>query len=161
MADRPRSRGGRPRLVSRARDRVARRRTEPLPDVHAEAAPARRRRAAADTDALCVGRPRVAPRPALLRTLRRAAFPLRDGVRRRAWLDASVAATRALRQEGVPVFGYTWWPLFALVAWAYRQGRRPPAAYLLQMGLWDIDADLDAGLARLRTPLVDAYRELV
>jgi beta-glucosidase len=81
--------------------------------------------------------------------------------RRRAWLDASVAATRGLRQEGVPVFGYTWWPLFALVAWAYRQGRRPPAAYLLQMGLWDIDADLDAGLARLRTPLVDAYRELV
>jgi beta-glucosidase len=78
--------------------------------------------------------------------------------RRRAWLDASVAATRGLRQEGVPVFGYTWWPLFALVAWAYRQGHRPPAAYLLQMGFWNIDPD--AGLRRLRTPLVDAYRAL-
>ena len=81
--------------------------------------------------------------------------------RRRAWLDASVAATRALRQEGVPVFGYTWWPLFALVAWAYRQGRRPPAAYLLQMGLWDVDPAPVAALARVRTPLVDAYRDLV
>ena len=81
--------------------------------------------------------------------------------RRRAWLDASVAATRALRQEGVPVFGYTWWPLFALVAWAYRQGRRPPAAYLLQMGLWDVDPAPAAALARVRTPLVDAYRDLV
>src|SRR5215207_6969590 len=91
MADRPRSRGGRPRLVSRARDRVARRRAEPLPDVHAEAAPARRRRAAADTDALFIGRPRVAPRPALLRTLRRAAFPLRDGVRRLARPPARLA----------------------------------------------------------------------
>ena len=58
------------------------------------------------------------------------------------------------------MFGYTWWPLFALVAWAYRQGRRPPSAYLLQMGLWDIDPDPDAGLRRVRTPLVDAYREL-
>jgi beta-glucosidase len=81
--------------------------------------------------------------------------------RRRAWLDDSVAATRGLRQEGVPVFGYTWWPLFALVAWAYRQGKRPPSAYLLQMGLWDIDPDPAADLARLRTPLVEAYRELV
>jgi beta-glucosidase len=80
--------------------------------------------------------------------------------RRRAWLDASVAATRDLRREGVPVFGYAWWPLFALVAWAYRQGRRPPSAYLLQMGLWDIDPDPAAALRRLRTPLVDAYREL-
>jgi beta-glucosidase/6-phospho-beta-glucosidase/beta-galactosidase len=81
--------------------------------------------------------------------------------RRHAWLDASVEATRALRQGGVPVFGYTWWPLFALVAWAYRQGRRPPAAYLAQMGLWDIDPDPAAALARVRTPLVDAYRDLV
>jgi beta-glucosidase len=80
--------------------------------------------------------------------------------RRRAWLDASVAATRRLRQEGVPLFGYTWWPLFALVAWAYRQGRRPPAAYLLQMGLWDVDPAPEAALARIRTPLVDAYRDL-
>src|SRR5215211_1004348 len=84
LADRQRSRGGRPRLVSRARDRLARRRHEPLPHVHAEAAPARCGRAAADTDALCVGRPRVAARPALLRTLRRAALRLRDGIRRLA-----------------------------------------------------------------------------
>jgi beta-glucosidase len=80
--------------------------------------------------------------------------------RRRAWLEASVAATKALRQEGIPVFGYTWWPLFALVAWAYRQGRRPPSAYLLQMGLWDIDPEPKAGLRRVGTPLVDAYRTL-
>jgi beta-glucosidase len=81
--------------------------------------------------------------------------------RRRAWLDDSVAATRGLRQRGVPLFGYTWWPLFALVAWAYRQGRRPPSAYLAQMGLWDLDPAPEAALRRVRTPLVDAYRALV
>jgi len=81
--------------------------------------------------------------------------------RRQAWLDGSVAATRELRGEGIPVFGYTWWPLFALVAWAYRQGRRPPSAYLAQMGLWDLDSEPGAALRRVHTPLVDAYRALV
>jgi len=81
--------------------------------------------------------------------------------RRQAWLDGSVAATRELRGEGIPVFGYTWWPLFALVAWAYRQGRRPPSAYLAQMGLWDLDSEPGAALRRVHTPLVDKYRALV
>ncbi len=77
--------------------------------------------------------------------------------RRLGWLGRSVAAVRALRAEGVPLVGYTWWPMFALVTWAWRQGRRDVAQHLLQMGLWD----LDAGLDRVRTPLVDAYRALV
>jgi hypothetical protein len=77
--------------------------------------------------------------------------------RRQAWLDGSVAAVRALRGDGIPLIGYTWWPLFALVAWAYRQGGRPVADHLVQMGLWDLDGRLD----RRRTPLVDAYAALV
>jgi len=77
--------------------------------------------------------------------------------RRRAWLDDSLAAVRGLRAEGVPLVGYTWWPLFALVTWGYRQGSKAPADYLRQMGLWD----LDRGLNRVPTPLVDAYRTLV
>jgi beta-glucosidase/6-phospho-beta-glucosidase/beta-galactosidase len=76
--------------------------------------------------------------------------------RRRAWLARSVAAVADLRREGVPLVGYTWWPMFALVTWAYRQGRRPTAAYLAQMGLWDLDHHLE----RIATPLVDDYRNL-
>lgn len=76
--------------------------------------------------------------------------------RRRAWLDDSIAAVRRLRERGVPVVGYTWWPLFALVTWGYRQGAHPPEFYLKQMGLWDLDAEL----RRVRTPLVEAYRAL-
>jgi beta-glucosidase/6-phospho-beta-glucosidase/beta-galactosidase len=77
--------------------------------------------------------------------------------RRLGWLERSVSAVRRLRAEGVPLVGYTWWPMFALVTWAWRQGRRDVAQHLLQMGLWDLDADLN----RVRTPLVDAYRALV
>jgi beta-glucosidase/6-phospho-beta-glucosidase/beta-galactosidase len=76
--------------------------------------------------------------------------------RREQWLDQSVAATQALRAAGVPVIGYTWWPLFALVTWAYRQGRNAPASYFRQMGLWDLDREG----RRVPTRLVDRYREL-
>lgn len=77
--------------------------------------------------------------------------------RRAAWLEQSVDACRRLRAEGIPVCGYTWWPLFSLVAWAYRQGHRPANKYLLRMGLWDLDSDPDAHLERRRTPVVDRY----
>ncbi len=77
--------------------------------------------------------------------------------RRRAWLADSVKAVRRLREAGIPLIGYTWWPLFALVTWAYRQGTHPPAHYLRQMGLWN----LDSNLARVRTPLVGDYQALV
>jgi beta-glucosidase/6-phospho-beta-glucosidase/beta-galactosidase len=77
--------------------------------------------------------------------------------RRLRWLDRSVASLRALRESGVPVTGYTWWPMFALVTWAWRQGHRSITDHLLQMGLWDLDRDLE----RIRTPIVDAYQALV
>jgi Beta-glucosidase/6-phospho-beta-glucosidase/beta-galactosidase len=74
--------------------------------------------------------------------------------RRHQWMDTSVAGVRRLRERGVPLVGYTWWPLFALVTWAYRQGRQPAEFYFKQMGLWDLDPDC----RRVRTPLVDAFR---
>lgn len=80
--------------------------------------------------------------------------------RRLAWLDGSVAATRQLRSEGVPLVGYTWWPMFSLVTWAYRQGRRPVTEHLARMGLWDIVPDAQDPLRRVRTPAVDIYRQL-
>lgn len=76
--------------------------------------------------------------------------------RRRFWLADSVAAVRRLRERGVPLVGYTWWPMFALVTWAYRQGTHPPGFYLKQMGLWDLDAKLE----RIATPLVEQFRAL-
>jgi beta-glucosidase/6-phospho-beta-glucosidase/beta-galactosidase len=63
--------------------------------------------------------------------------------RRLGWLDRSIAAVRGLRAEGVPIAGYTWWPMFALVS----------ARHIVQMGLWDLDPELN----RRRTSLVDAY----
>ena len=78
-------------------------------------------------------------------------------LRRREWLDQSIEAVQRTRAAGIPLIGYTWWPLFALVTWAYRQGLHPPNYYLKQMGLWDLDSDL----RRIPTSLVQSYQDLV
>lgn len=84
-----------------------------------------------------------------------------SAARRQRWLEQSVAAVKRLRGGSVPLVGYTWWPMFALVTWAWRQGRRPLHDHLLQMGLWDLDPDPVNELARVETPMVGAYRDLV
>ena len=78
--------------------------------------------------------------------------------RRLAWLTESVDGVRRARAAGIPLIGYTWWPLFDLVSWSYRQGRRPLEDYLVPMGLWRLDPK---SLDRNPTLLVDAYRDLV
>lgn len=75
--------------------------------------------------------------------------------RRQAWLDDSLASVARARAAGIPLVGYTWWPLFALVTWAYRQGNKEPAEYLKQMGLWNLTPTLE----RIPTSLVSAFRE--
>jgi beta-glucosidase len=81
--------------------------------------------------------------------------------RRSQWLKDSVASVASARAKGIPLVGYTWWPLFALVTWAYRQGTQPPAYYLRQMGLWDLRAVGQGNLERIATPLVEEFKALV
>ncbi len=81
--------------------------------------------------------------------------------RRTAWMDESIATVRRLRAEGVPVIGYTWWPLFSLITWKWRTGGKDLDAYLGHMGLWDLLDDGHGGLDRRPTVLVDRLRDFV
>ena len=83
---------------------------------------------------------------------------------REHWLETSVAAIRSLRERGVPVLGYTWFPMFTMIDWKYRFGRRPLKDYRLDLGLFGIDSwdgAVDAGNRWKATPLVDHFRRLV
>lgn len=82
------------------------------------------------------------------------------GARRQAWMADSFDATKRLRKRGIPMVGYTWWPLFALVGWAYRESDLPFDRYLLQLGLWDL-VHKDGKLVRTETDLVGSYRAAV
>ena len=79
---------------------------------------------------------------------------------RRRWLEASVDVVRDLREDGIPVIGYTWFPAFSLVTWAYRRGKRPMEAYLTHMGLWNLRGDGEGTLIREPTGLEGRYAEL-
>jgi beta-glucosidase len=77
--------------------------------------------------------------------------------RRLRWLDESVETLWRLRADGVPVVGYTWWPLFDMVDWRYREGTDPVEQYLLPSGLYELDGG--DSLARRATRLVERFRE--
>jgi hypothetical protein len=66
---------------------------------------------------------------------------------------------KQLRAKGVPVLGYTWFPLFTMVDWRYRLGRRPLENYYIDLGLYKHGG---AGGARWEpTPLVNQLRGYV
>ena len=78
---------------------------------------------------------------------------------RREWLDDSLATVRRLREQGVPLVGYTWFPFIALVDWLYREDTAPVEDWLVQMGLVDLVPLPGSGvLERRPTELVERFR---
>jgi beta-glucosidase len=63
-----------------------------------------------------------------------------------------------LCSEGLPLVGYTWWPLFSLLDWAYREGDKPAREYLWHKGVYDLEPDGNGGFLRIETPVVGASR---
>lgn len=78
--------------------------------------------------------------------------------RREQWMEETVAALGEARTDGVPIVGYTWFPLFPMIDWAYRRGRRPLSTYVLHLGLYDGAFGSDGVLSREPTSLVARFR---
>lgn len=76
------------------------------------------------------------------------------------WLQASVAAIRRLRSEGVPVLGYTWFPLFTMIDWRFRLGKGTVEDYRLDLGLYTL-AEEGSGRRWDPTPLVAQFQGYV
>ena len=78
---------------------------------------------------------------------------------RAQWLAASLRAIRTLRGKGVPVIGYTWFPMFTMIDWRYRFGARPLKEFRIELGFFRLDDD---GPARWKeTPLVGELRKVM
>jgi beta-glucosidase len=76
------------------------------------------------------------------------------------WLEASVAAIRRLRGAGVPVLGYTWFPMFTMYDWRYRTGHGPLEEYRLELGLYTLgQGDTDGRWHP--TPLVETLQSYI
>ncbi|GAA4383113.1 family 1 glycosylhydrolase [Agromyces bauzanensis] len=74
------------------------------------------------------------------------------------WLTESLAEVRALRAEGMPVLGYTWFPFFSLVDWLYRHDSKSPDEWFIHMGLVDLERGADRTLARRKTDAFGAFQ---
>jgi len=84
-----------------------------------------------------------------------------DVAGRARWMDDTIASVAAVRGDGIPVVGYTWFPMMTMVDWKYRLKSGAVQKYLLHLGLWD-SAYNEAGILRRHpTPLVDRYRDYV
>jgi beta-glucosidase/6-phospho-beta-glucosidase/beta-galactosidase len=82
-----------------------------------------------------------------------------DEVRER-WLESSVSMIKTLRGEGVPVIGYTWFPLFTMIDWRYRFSQEPLEDFYLELGLYRLNRT-DKGKRWLETPLVPKIKRFI
>ena len=48
-----------------------------------------------------------------------------------------------MRGAGVPIIGYTWFPLFTMIDWPYRFGSDPIENYYLELGLYHLNRNDD------------------
>lgn len=84
-----------------------------------------------------------------------------DRTNRALWMSETIDAVRTVRGEGIPVIGYTWFPLITMIGWEYRTSNKPVADHLLHLGLWDSRFDETGKLVRHETPLVEDYRDWI
>ena len=82
-----------------------------------------------------------------------------DHATRIAWLDQSLDLLLRLRDEGVDVVGYTWWPLFHYVDWVYREATGPVDEHLVPMGMYDLVPNSVGVFERVHTPVVERFRQ--
>ncbi|HYJ90014.1 MAG TPA: family 1 glycosylhydrolase [Pyrinomonadaceae bacterium] len=82
-----------------------------------------------------------------------------DEIRER-WLVSSVSMIKDLRQSGVPVIGYTWFPLFTMIDWRYRFSTEPLENFYLELGLYRLNRERH-GKRWLETPLVPRMKDFI
>jgi beta-glucosidase len=87
---------------------------------------------------------------------------------RAKWLKTSVSTVKELREKGIPVLGYTWFPMFTMIDWRYRFGHGPKEQYRMELGLYKLGHSVDRigengieGDRWVPTPLIERFRKLI
>lgn len=77
------------------------------------------------------------------------------------WLAEVVDSLRALRADGAPLVGFTWWPLLETIGWDYREGTGPRSDYHERGGLCALRFGEDGAIRRERLPVADLMRRTI
>jgi beta-glucosidase/6-phospho-beta-glucosidase/beta-galactosidase len=73
------------------------------------------------------------------------------------WLRESIAMVTGLVKEGLPILGYTWFPIIDMVDWEYRTNEGTKENYMARFGFWD-EHRKENSCASLYHDLVREYR---
>jgi beta-glucosidase len=82
-----------------------------------------------------------------------------DEIRER-WLDSSLSMVKKLRGEGVPVIGYTWFPLFTMIDWRYRFSDEPMQNFYLELGMYQLNRN-GKSARWFESPLVEKMKSYI
>ncbi len=80
---------------------------------------------------------------------------------RKKWMDDTITVVRQNKTAGIPMVGYTWWPLFDMAEWTYRLGTKPLSAYILKGGLWTCHPTQSGNVKRKKNSLSLRYQEYI
>src|SRR5438046_1785245 len=80
-------------------------------------------------------------------------------INREIWLETNVDHIRRLREEGIPMLGMIWWPMLDQIDWDGALTHRIGKVH--EVGLWHLQRQADGSLARVATPLVKQFKQLV
>ncbi|GHV50900.1 hypothetical protein AGMMS49579_05240 [Spirochaetia bacterium] len=69
------------------------------------------------------------------------------------WLQDSTALALELHAAGLPLMGYTWFPVIDMYDWEYRVNAGPKENFKARFGFWDAE--------RRENPCVEAYRNII
>ncbi len=80
-------------------------------------------------------------------------------INREIWLEQTIEDCRRLREEGIPMNGYFWWPMIDQLDWdgalTHRVGK------IHEVGIFNLKRQADGTLTRHATPLVKQYAKFV
>ncbi|HLR96599.1 MAG TPA: family 1 glycosylhydrolase [Jiangellaceae bacterium] len=74
------------------------------------------------------------------------------------WLTESLGAIDQLRDDGVPIVGYTWFPFLSLIDWDYRDATDSPDNHWNHLGLVDLRRTAGDVLERVPNAALDTFR---
>lgn len=80
---------------------------------------------------------------------------------RSEWFEASTRMVKELRADGIPVIGYTWFPLFTMIDWRYRFSNEPLENFYLELGAYKLNRDKSIEKRWLETPLVPQFKAAI
>ena len=72
------------------------------------------------------------------------------------WMDQTFEACMEVRKDGIPLLGYTWFPLFTMVDWKYRMEPGTVEDYFVNFGMIEVE---NGTFNRKWTPVADRFLE--